>query len=295
MADRASALNNDLADVPCPLCDGTDLALYLYAPSHYGSEKLRVTRCRACGMTFTNPQSTSYELRVKDRGVLDRYFSPSRLEKARLLASLHLSYLAKVAPGRRVLDFGCGEGAFVRQARAEGWDAIGVDLNEGLIEAANNYWTFSALHSISIGDLLGKGWQFDAIYSNQVFEHLRRPVEVGRDLATLLAPGGTIYIDVPNANQATELLNRGKTLDPTSHFNHFTIETLSRLVERIGCAPIYRSAAPGMFRAWNSLGLGGWAIPLARFSRRILPGVGSGVCVIGRKRNVGPSSERHVD
>jgi 2-polyprenyl-3-methyl-5-hydroxy-6-metoxy-1,4-benzoquinol methylase len=284
--DRASALSDDLADVPCPLCDAEDPALYVYAPSHYGPEKLKVTRCRACGMIFTNPQSASYQTRVKGRGLLDRYFNPSRLEKARLLAGFHLSYLARIAPGRRILDFGCGEGAFVRQAHEEGWDAVGVDLNDGLVRAAREYWGSNTLHSISLEELLEKGWQFDAIYSNQVFEHLARPVEIGRALTTSLAPGGAIYIEVPNANQVGELLRPGKTLDPTSHFNHFTVATLSRLIERIGCAPAYQTGAPGLFRVWRRLGMGPLTIPLARLTRRILPGIGSGVCALGLKRDL---------
>jgi 2-polyprenyl-3-methyl-5-hydroxy-6-metoxy-1,4-benzoquinol methylase len=216
MTDRASALADDLSDVPCPLCGGGDLSVYVYASSHYGPEKLRVTRCCACEMVFTNPQSTSYEARVKERGVLDRYFNQSRLEQARALASFQLSHIARAVGGRRILDFGCGEGAFVRQAQEEGWDAVGVDLNEGLIARARDYWGSNMLHSLSIDQLGDKDWQFDAIYSNMVFEHLRRPVEMGRALVNLLAPGGAIYIEVPNANQAKEFLTRRSILRPTS-------------------------------------------------------------------------------
>lgn len=38
--------------------------------------------------------------------------------------------------GPRFVDIGCGEGRFVRMLRAEGFDAIGIDPTEGLIEAA---------------------------------------------------------------------------------------------------------------------------------------------------------------
>jgi 2-polyprenyl-3-methyl-5-hydroxy-6-metoxy-1,4-benzoquinol methylase len=234
-------------------------------------------------MVFTNPQSTSYEERVRDRGVLGRFFEPGRLETARKLASFHLSYLAPTSPGRRILDFGCGEGAFVRQAKEEGWNAIGVDLNERLVSAANEHWEFDLLHYKSLDDLRAGNCRFDAIYSNQVFEHLRRPVEVGRALAQLLNPGGIIYIEVPNASRLQERLERGRTLDPTSHFNHFTAASLSTLVRRIGCVPVYASGSPGMVRAWQRLGVGPFVNPLARVTRRILPGIGGGACAIGKR------------
>ena len=281
--DPASALKHDLAEVPCPLCNGRDLVLYVNAPSHYGPEKLRVTRCRACRMIFTNPQSASYESRVRERGVLDRFFNPDRIAKARMLSSLHLSDRGSGGSGKRILDFGCGEGAFVRQAQHEGWDAMGVDLNDALVRAANEYWKFDSLHSKDLGDLLREGRRFDAIYTNQVFEHLRRPVELGQTLTNLLVPGGLIYIEVPNASRFHEVLHRGGMLDPTSHFNHFTTHTLKQLAHRIGCTPIYASGAPGMFTLWRRLGVGRGVIPLAKFSRRILPNVGAGACVVARK------------
>ena len=234
-------------------------------------------------MIFTNPQSTSYENRVKERGVLDRFFNADRLDKAKLLASFHLAYIADHVPGRRILDFGCGEGAFVWQAHQEGWDAAGVDLNEGLIAAANEFWGSTRLFSKSLDELVAEGHTFDAIYTNQVFEHLPRPVELGQTLTKLLSPRGIIYIEVPNAARFREWLHRGETLDPTSHFNHFTVTTLSKLVERIGCTPVYATGAPGFFKVWRRLHLGTTAIPLAKLCRRILPGVGGGACAMGRK------------
>jgi 2-polyprenyl-3-methyl-5-hydroxy-6-metoxy-1,4-benzoquinol methylase len=165
----------------------------------------------------------------------------------------------------------------------EGWSAVGIDLNEGLIESANNFWGFNALQAASINDLLDRGLRFDAIYSNQVFEHLRKPVAAGSALMKLLKPGGVVYIDVPNAAQFTEHIRRGATLDPTSHFNHFTIGTLRQLLELIGGECVYSSAAPGLFRAWCRVGLTRFAVPLTRATRMILPGIGAGVVVIGRK------------
>jgi 2-polyprenyl-3-methyl-5-hydroxy-6-metoxy-1,4-benzoquinol methylase len=283
MTDRASALGTDLLEVVCPLCDAGESRVYVYAPSHYGPDRLKVTQCKKCGMVFTNPQSQSYEERVRDRGVLSRFFDPSRLDSAKRLAAFHLSYLSSSAPGKRVLDFGCGEGAFVQRAQEEGWEAVGVDLNEGLVEAANEYWRSGTLHYKSIDQLVATGWQFDAIYSNQVFEHLRRPVDVARALVEMLAPRGVIYIEVPNALRLQERLDRGRTLDPTSHFNHFTAKTLTTLMERIGCVTMYASGAPGLIKVWHKTGAGRWATPLGRITRRVLPGIGGGACVLGRR------------
>ena len=271
-------------DVACPLCGRDDWRLHVWAPSHYGPEKLRVTRCRHCQMIYTNPQCVLYEKEVEHRGKLDRHFSEQSLEKSRRCASLLLGMLAKVAPGRRLLDFGAGAGVLVDEARKQGWDAAGVDLNKGLVEAAKKYWGFDAIFAGSLEAFTATDPKlFDAVVSYQVIEHIPAPLRVGRALVEMLNPRGVLYIDVPYARQPAELLSRGKSLDPTSHANHFTLRTLRSLVTRLGCEVVSSSAAPSLVGLYNRLGLRRLCYPLGRLSKRLLPPVGTGVCVIGRK------------
>jgi SAM-dependent methyltransferase len=278
------AVADGLVEVPCPLCHGTEHAEYVWAPSHYGPEKYRVTRCAACRMIYTNPQPVSYLQEVSHRGVLDRHFRPSKLTRLARVAMLVLSILAPQAAGRRVLDFGCGEGTFVATAVDAGWDAVGTDLNAGLVQAANRHWGFDRLHAGSLDEFAAAApAPFDVIVSSQVFEHLQRPVETGRKLVELLRPGGLIYIDVPNANQLQEWVSKGKTLDPTAHWNHFTVDTLRDLVRRMDCEVVSATGAPSLVNVYHDVGAGSAALPLARMTRKVLPNVGSGACVIGRK------------
>jgi 2-polyprenyl-3-methyl-5-hydroxy-6-metoxy-1,4-benzoquinol methylase len=283
------AVKEGLVDVSCPLCASDKFSVYVWAPSHYGPEKYKVTQCTQCSMILTNPQPTTYDMEVEERGVLGRHFNPKTLEKRRRIASLVLSVIAPMVPGRRVLDFGCGEGSFVAQADAEGWDAAGIDLNRGLVVEANRHWGFNRLWAGSLDEYLASSPKaFDAIVATQVFEHIQRPVEMGRTLARLLNPNGIMYIDVPNANQLAEWKSRGITLDPTAHWNHFTVKTLSALMQKMGLEVVDATGAPSLINLYSRLGLGQGALPLARLSRKVLPGIGTGVCVIGRRS--GPSA-----
>lgn len=278
------AVADGLVEVSCPLCHSSEHTEYVWAPSHYGPEKYRVTRCTACRMIYTNPQPVSYLQEVTNRGVLDRHFRPSKLTRLARVAMLVLSILAPQAAGRRVLDFGCGEGTFVATAADAGWEAVGTDLNAGLVEEANRHWGFDRLHAGSLEEFVAtRPAPFDVIVSSQVFEHLQQPVETGRQLVELLRSGGLIYIDVPNANQLGEWLSKGKTLDPTAHWNHFTVDTLSDLVRRMDCDVVSATGAPSLVNVYHDVGAGSAALPLARMTRSVLPNVGSGACVIGRK------------
>ena len=273
----------DLREIACPLCAGWNHHLYAWAPTHDGPGQRRVTCCRSCGMIFTNPQPTNYVQQVAHRGVLARHLVPEFLERQRRTARFVLDLLQPLAPGSRLLDFGCGEGVLVHEARRLGWNAIGLDLNQGLVDTANAYWGFAALVPGSLDEFLrSRPDPFDVIVTSQVFEHLQQPVEVGRQLVFLLKPGGLLYIDVPNVRQLGERLARGRTLDPTAHWNHFSLATLSTLVTRLGCTTVYASGAPSLIEYYHRAGLGPIAYPLGRLSKRLLPGIGTGVCVVGR-------------
>jgi hypothetical protein len=52
----------ELREVPCPLCGSQEWKLYVWAPSHWGPEVLRVTRCSRCDMIFTNPRSPAQDI-----------------------------------------------------------------------------------------------------------------------------------------------------------------------------------------------------------------------------------------
>ncbi len=272
--------------VPCPLCGSDRWSVYVRAPSHYGPEKHQVTRCADCGMIFTNPQLTTYEKQVEKTGVLHRHLDPEQLRGASRQAALQLSLIAPFVPGHQLFDFGCGAGALVNEAKKAGWDAVGLDLNRGLVQAANAHWKFDALKSGFLDEFIASNQtSFDAIVSNQVFEHLQDPVKIGCQLVGLLKPGGCILIDVPNVFQLGEWRKRGQTLDPTSHWSHFSAKTLSNLIQKIGCDVVYRSAAPALVGLYQKLGLGKQAIRAGRWTKGILPPVGTGVCVIGKKRD----------
>jgi SAM-dependent methyltransferase len=234
-------------------------------------------------MIFTNPQPTDYVQRIAERGVLARHFVPAILARQRRAARLVLALVERLTPGRRLLDFGCGEGVLVHEARQRGWHSVGLDLNHGLVAAANVHWGFDALMAGTLDELSRRGPdRYDVIISSQVFEHLQRPLETGRQAVSLLKPGGLLYLDVPNVRQLGERLARGKTLDPTAHWNHFSLSTLHRLVVRLGCAPVYASGAPSLVELYARLGFARFTYTLGRLSKRLLPAIGTGACVIAR-------------
>ena len=261
-----------------------ELGVYCDAPSHYTPEKYRVTQCRDCSMVFTNPQFAFYEEVAENRGAPAEVIASAAPPVPSSQASFTLSLIKPFVSGRRILDFGCGRGSFVGAALREGWDARGYDVNVGGIQTANRRWQTDVFESGPFEQYAAR-WagQFDAVVSLQVFEHLTNPIGLGRQVMKVLKPGGVFLIDVPNVNQLREWRRKGITLDPTAHVCHFSAGTLPLLMEKIGATVVYCSAAPSFFGFYRRVGLGKLAYSLGKLSKAVLPGIGTGVCVIGRK------------
>ena len=141
-------------------------------------------------------------------------------------------------PGR-LLDFGCGAGDFIAEAAREGWDAMGFEPGA---EGRNTCLSRGLRVVGSVQELPPA--QFDFITLNHVFEHLSDHAATLQDLRRLLAAGGRVYIEVPNAGSlrarlSLPLFSRRLGFDERYrafpiHLCYFGQRTLRRLLESQG-------------------------------------------------------------
>jgi SAM-dependent methyltransferase len=95
--------------------------------------------------------------------------------------------------GRRICDFGCGTGGFLRLAQGEAARAVGVELQEDARAAL-------AAEGIATGERIADlSGPFDTIFLFHVLEHLPDPLAVLAGIRAHLAPGGHLVIEVPHA------------------------------------------------------------------------------------------------
>ncbi|MGP1629782.1 MAG: class I SAM-dependent methyltransferase [Giesbergeria sp.] len=179
---------------------------------------------------------------------IDRYDYAFDLEGDAWAARL----LRQVPPQGSVLELGPGPGAMTRVLRARGYPVTVVENDPealGVLQALD-------AECIS-GDLDGSDWiktlagrRFDAILACDVLEHLRRPDEVLRALAGMLAPSGRLIISIPNIAYAGVVagLRQGMfdysdkgQLDRT-HVHFFTRRSLERMLLDCGWGPRFWDA-----------------------------------------------------
>jgi 2-polyprenyl-3-methyl-5-hydroxy-6-metoxy-1,4-benzoquinol methylase len=158
---------------------------------------IRVVRCR-CGLVFVTPQPSRTAL---ETSYDSEYYRPWNTQQ-RLRQRIWRARIRKVtrlspSPGR-LLDVGCGDGAFLREAAGHGWTVTGTEFSSAGAQLA---------HAAGISVFTGELWEaqlpeadFDAITCWHVIEHVSDPRRLLGEMYRLLKPGGVLVIATPNLN-----------------------------------------------------------------------------------------------
>jgi ubiquinone/menaquinone biosynthesis C-methylase UbiE/uncharacterized membrane protein YbhN (UPF0104 family) len=100
--------------------------------------------------------------------------------------------------GRRGLDVGCGQGAYVARMRALGFDVSGIDASAGQIRLAARNLDDPAVVSVgSVLNIPAADESFDFVYVINVLHHLDSVEQQRRALSEIfrtLKPGGLLFI-----------------------------------------------------------------------------------------------------
>lgn len=116
----------------------------------------------------------------------------------------------------RVLDVGCGNGAFLLRARSAGWIVQGIEPDP--VAAAGARQEGLEVANCAIEEFLPEEL-FDQITLSHVFEHLHEPGEALRRMHHWLRPGGMLWMSLPNPSGLGHRVFRRNwfSLDPPRH------------------------------------------------------------------------------
>ena len=164
------------------------------------------------------------------------------IPKERSRADRHVRYLAKPKETPRILDVGCGNGAFLELMQWAGWDVRGMDRDAEAVAVAKSRGV--AAHVGTDEDLDALDAQsFDAVTIHHVLEHSYEPVSALRHAHRLLRPGGLLWVATPNL-EAIGHRRFGpdwRGLEPPRHLTLFTPDTLRSTLRQAGFTIIGRS------------------------------------------------------
>lgn len=206
---------------------------------------LKVARCRNCHCTLTLLNEPAGHEELDD---FDLRYQADADDNKPLACWQLLTRLVDVSAGQRLLDVGCGRGAFLDVARAHGLRTAGL---EPALEPADFASRRHDVMRCHIEDVASVAGQFDLITMWDVLEHLQDAGGALVEVRRLLAPRGTLVVATPmmgsiydrsalvaqrlTAGRLPQLLEMCWTED---HLTRFDPSGLKRVLLGIGFAQV---------------------------------------------------------
>lgn len=169
--------------------------------------------------------------------------------------------------GARVLDLGCGNGAFLRFARGHGFEACGVETDPVARETARSsgFRVYDSLDAAIRAHPEGFGF----VTASHVIEHVYDPVGTVEACSRALQPGGVFWAVTPNAGGLGHRVHTSCwwNLHPPNHLVVFGLRSL----EALTAAVARRLSSPG-FAFSIGPGLGAVGVNAASLAMRMNAG-----------------------
>jgi len=163
--------------------------------------------------------------------------------------------LAHTAAGDRVLDAGCGDGAFARALAGHGAQVTGVDVSHEAIKRARRGGTAGPLEFRVVPEGVALPFAedaFDVVWAGEVLEHVVDPVAWLADVRRILRWGGRLVLTTPYHGRVTTVLLGLRAgafdahFDPRAdHLRFFSQRTLRSLLQDAGFAEVDLRATGG--------------------------------------------------
>lgn len=156
------------------------------------------------------------------------------------ISDVHYRHLPGAGRGRTLLDLGCGDGGFIAQAQACGWDAEGVDPDP--LAAAEGLRKGMRVRVGGLDLYAGQAERFDVITLSHVIEHVHDPVATLRECYRLLKRGGRLWIATPNIDSYghAHFGNHWRGLEAPRHLVLFNEPALRQALSGAGFASLRR-------------------------------------------------------
>jgi len=200
-------------------------------------EGYQCRKCSSCDLIYISNRPSLEEIEKlynKDWANRSADANISGFFSRRLHARHHLRIIKKFIKIGSMLEIGPGEGSFLYEARKEGFEVGGIELNN--IQAnfiknrLNIFCEESPLDSFSFG-----GKKFDVIYHRDVISHFYDPIAEFQKLNERLKDNGYLIFETGNLGNVEEKYFKLFTsFQLPDHLFFFSEKNLKELLQRTG-------------------------------------------------------------
>ncbi len=205
-------------------------------------DDFEITACTDCGFQFTNPRpeddklSDYYESEdyvshsETKKGLINRLFLMAR----KYTLKKKLRTVRKYSSGNRILDIGCGSGSFLDVCKSSGYEACGLEPDEGAREFALKHYGLEVKPIENFLQLEEN--TIDVITMWHVLEHVSDLRLYFQRFKEILDEKGTLFIALPNP-ESKDAQMYGKywaAFDVPRHLYHFRQTDIKNIAEQYG-------------------------------------------------------------
>lgn len=235
-----------MKEIECIACGSTKTRQLRYTP-RYGTSVLM--NCLACGLKFL--LSEDYEV-LSDDSYWDEvnkkiYAMPNVLEEFKKKHDKYLKYIKMNSPpNMRLLDVGCGNGIFLVNAKASGFEVAGIEPSQIAVELCARQHGITPMHGyLELNSNLPR--DYGVVSAWDVIEHVANPKEFLEICSAHLELGGTLLLETPDEScflrriinmidsaRRTFGLSAASSIYYPSHRYYFTHRSIEGLLTKAG-------------------------------------------------------------
>ena len=231
--------------VECPIC-GTEIKkddfIEVYK-SPFNNQNYELYECSKCELQWWEPLKMVPEFYENDVFNLYTSFHEGVRTKIGQNHKAFFKYFPKKIEGK-LLDIGCGDGIFLREAQRRGFEVWGIDFDRKSVEVVKKSLGVKTVYSMSLEEFCEfakeRDLKFDVVTFFEVLEHQDRPREFLEKVKSLLKDGGYVAGSVPNRERLFREVDwkyfRGDY--PPHHFLRFSKGALGNAFKILGFSNI---------------------------------------------------------
>jgi SAM-dependent methyltransferase len=200
-------------------------------------------KCPECGLIYVSPRPTILEIYdLYQSGESVTYFADCQdvfgTSSKRMVARHHVGMIKRILQRGSILEIGSGTGEFLDEARKEGFDVCGIEINPRLSRFISEELSIPCengpLNSFTFG-----GKKFNMIYHCDVLSHLHDPFSEFMQMNAKLTPAGFIVFETGNLGDVDPRYYRWFSgFQYPDHLFFYSVRNILDLLCRTGFQPL---------------------------------------------------------